>query len=445
MTTWRSGRSLVPAFGVALALVVSLSSTRALAQKDDSVDKSGNWACNDKEGYWYEDGVKSKYECGKGNSEDKGKDGTNDAGEKSPMCTASDDPGMPSTVTKYCVKGPPDGDARCWWTHVPDAVKDGTSKLPMIVDMHGGGGCASHQMGSSGFKELADSLGADETFIVAWPQGYGTQWGTCGTECDKSQAENGEKNVHSVDDITFLSDLVAHMVKTRDARVDAERVFASGFSMGCMMSHRIAMERSNIIAGFGCHGGRAIQMDSGDDLTAQKQKYDVQPMPAYMTGGTADEWFNETVSFTGWSTWNGCDKKVSAAVNLTAAATNNQPKTATLTKSTCGSPEVARLELAGGTHVPDSRMAAYTWDFLKSYKRAGAEAALGDDPGAYTPSSPSTTVATTTPMTLATTTPTTLATTTPTTVATTTPTTSAALAPAAEIMLAAMSLALALA
>ena len=50
--------------------------------------------------------------------------------------------------------------------------------------------------------------------------------------------------------------------------VDAERVFSTGFSMGCMMSHRLALERSSIIAGFAGHGGTMIQL--GSDLDAEK-------------------------------------------------------------------------------------------------------------------------------------------------------------------------------
>jgi hypothetical protein len=44
--------------------------------------------------------------------------------------------------------------------------------------------------------------------------------------------------------------------------------------------------------------------------------------------------------------------------------------------SSCGSTspalQVVRLELAGLTHAPDDRMAKYTWDFLKKFKRTGA-------------------------------------------------------------------------
>ena len=122
---------------------------------------------------------------------------------------------------------------------MPDAVKS-LSKVPFVIDMHGGGGCASQEAASSGFKELSDTLGKDG-FILAWPQGYDQGWGTCGADCTQVATEStkeGGKSIASQDDITFLTDVVAHMVKSQDAanpakgRIDTERVYTTGFSMG---------------------------------------------------------------------------------------------------------------------------------------------------------------------------------------------------------------------
>merc|ERR1711937_571794 len=110
--------------------------------------------------------------------------------------------------------------------------------------------------------------------------------------------------------------MVAHIVKSQ-GRVDAERVYATGFSMGCMMSHRIALERSKIFAGFGCHGGTLIQIAS--TLAAQKEHFDLQPMPAYMTGGSDDAWFGRAKNaFRAWTTWNGCFENTTSPVTLSA-------------------------------------------------------------------------------------------------------------------------------
>lgn len=120
---------------------------------------------------------------------------------------------MPLSYPKTCINGPPDQGKRCWWTYVPVKVKaaDSNLKVPLIIDMHGGGGCANHQALSSGFRELADSLDAEDSFIVVWPQGYDQQWGTCGSDCDKtkSEADKDGKSIHDIDDLEFLSNLIA--------------------------------------------------------------------------------------------------------------------------------------------------------------------------------------------------------------------------------------------
>ena len=77
----------------------------------------------------------------------------------------------------------------------------------------------------------------------------------CGGAKEQEDAKSG-KQVASTDDLTFLADLVAFVTKSTESTnpaanlVDPTKVFATGFSMGCMMSHRFALEKSSIVAGF---------------------------------------------------------------------------------------------------------------------------------------------------------------------------------------------------
>jgi len=362
------------------------------SEKDDSdetKDIKDGWTC-ESDGFYYQNGVKSKYTCKKDESKDSQskKDDSNETKRKLQSCTRSTDPNMPSTYPKTCIRVPPDNGLRCWWTHTPNINFKTNPKLPLIIDMHGGGGCASHQMISSGWRELADTLGTRSkhvmnTFITVWPQGHLNQWGSCGSEWKKCEEDAGSsKSIHKTDDIRFLSDMIAHMVKGK-GHVDAQRVYTTGFSMGCMMAHRLALERSDIVAGVGCHGGTLIQIDS--DLSAQKARFQIQPMPVFMTGGSEDAWFTMAkTAFLAWATWNNCGANTTTEV----APANISPTTGKLTVAKCGnsSPiiEVVRFELTNDGHRPDSRMAAYTWDFLKKYSRVGALGKLPADPGAAT-------------------------------------------------------------
>jgi hypothetical protein len=57
-----------------------------------------------------------------------------------------------------------------------------------------------------------------------------------------------------------------------------------------MMSHRFALEKSGIVAGFGCHGGTLIATDGANtaSLTYDKKRFALKPMPVCLTGGSND-------------------------------------------------------------------------------------------------------------------------------------------------------------
>ncbi|MDX1300492.1 MAG: hypothetical protein R3260_19955, partial [Pseudomonas sp.] len=62
------------------------------------------------------------------------------------------------------------GQPRWYDLYVPDGVGD--QPVPLVIDMHGYSVESDDQRRRSGFRELADS----QRFIVAWPQGQGSQW-----------------------------------------------------------------------------------------------------------------------------------------------------------------------------------------------------------------------------------------------------------------------------
>eukprot|EP00948_MAST-09A_sp_MAST-9A-sp1_P001539 g1539.t1 len=306
---------------------------------------------------------------------------------------------MPSSYSELCIRSAPSNSLRCWWVYIPSKVTSGSAnvKVPLVIDMHGGDGCASHQASTSGFKELSDTLAAsagDETFITVWPQGYNLQWGTCGSACDKAQQDNPGKDIQTTDDLSFLSSLLAFMIKSQSPmniarnHIDVTRIYTTGFSMGCMMSHRLALERSDIIAGFGCHGGTLIAVD-GNNIDEERKRFQLQSMPAYMTGGTDDPWFHEN-TFDIWGNLNSCGTELNVTnITLASQSGKNGKKDSTeavtigrlkVRPSCLDNTETVRLELIGGEHTPDSRMAALTYNFLKKYRRSGAEVALSSIP-----------------------------------------------------------------
>ena len=270
------------------------------------------------------------------------------------------------------------GGPRCWWTYVPTAVENGAATVPLLVDMHGGGGCASHAV-QHGFKALAD----EEGFIVAYPQGKGGLWSSSGADSAALNAADPQgKQVSTQDDVGFLSQLVANLAASSSdgkGKVDVTRVYFTGFSMGCMMSNRIAMERSNLVAGFGCQGGGLNWESYGAlqrTLEGEKARFNIQSMPSITTIGSDDVWLS-TEDHKAWSAWNGCSGSGSA-VAVTLAALGDRPTSAELSVAPgCqDGVETQLLKIDGMGHITDPRMPRKIWDFLKQYSRAGAPAAL---------------------------------------------------------------------
>jgi polyhydroxybutyrate depolymerase len=123
--------------------------------------------------------------------------------------------------------------------HVPPQASAG-KPLPVVIDLHGGGGNAENQKKYSAMDSLADREG----FIVLYPNGYGKlgerllTWNAGGC-CGPAMKDN-------IDDVGFLLDLVDTL--SRRLPIDSARVYATGLSNGAMMAYRLAAEAPQRIA-----------------------------------------------------------------------------------------------------------------------------------------------------------------------------------------------------
>lgn len=140
----------------------------------------------------------------------------------------------------------------------PAATAVGTR--PAIIAMHGGGGSAQNIAATGLLVTLAEQRG----IVLALPEGTGLiQTFNAGACCGTAQTQN-------IDDVAFIS-AVLDDVLVREP-VDAARVYATGFSNGGMMSHRLACAMSNRIAGIAAVGGASGQFDQ-----ARTQFYGCNP------------------------------------------------------------------------------------------------------------------------------------------------------------------------
>jgi polyhydroxybutyrate depolymerase len=127
-----------------------------------------------------------------------------------------------------------DGLERHYLVFVPSKA---TESIPVVIALHGGGGNARQMERYTKFDDVGDKEG----FIVIYPESVGGNWNDGrGVEFMQAQREN-------INDVKFVRLILDDMAK--DHKIDRSRVFATGISNGGFMSHRLAAEASNMIAG----------------------------------------------------------------------------------------------------------------------------------------------------------------------------------------------------
>ena len=141
----------------------------------------------------------------------------------------------PNNLSTQCIEF--EGVARCWTLLVPATVST-EQPVPLVLDLHGYGHTSASQMNISSFASLA----VEEQLIVAYPQGYDSFWGL---------GFDGIEN--DLDDVGFLSAVIESV--TEAYPVDEARIHMSGWSNGCKMTQRFAVETQGVVASIGCMSG----------------------------------------------------------------------------------------------------------------------------------------------------------------------------------------------
>ncbi|MBK8262084.1 MAG: dienelactone hydrolase family protein [Nannocystis sp.] len=138
---------------------------------------------------------------------------------------------------------------------------DGASPLPVVVAMHGGGGdkegmnaitCAG---GDEASPACLSAVAEREGFIVVYPDGFANPLGfrswNHGGDGDGLHCSYACKE--GVDDVAYVRALLDEIARV--AEIDPARIYATGFSNGGGMSHRLACELADRFAAFAPVGG----------------------------------------------------------------------------------------------------------------------------------------------------------------------------------------------
>jgi poly(hydroxyalkanoate) depolymerase family esterase len=158
---------------------------------------------------------------------------------------------------------------------------------PLVISMHGLGGSGSQQRTYSGFDKVADK----GKFVVVYPDGV--------YQMSSTSSSKGW-DISSNSDVEFISALI-DTLKLK-YKIDPNRIYASGFSLGGMMSYKLACTLADKIAAIGPASGFPL----GGMISSCTPK---RPVPICHTHGTLDS----VVAYTSLESWvskfvksNGC-------------------------------------------------------------------------------------------------------------------------------------------
>jgi polyhydroxybutyrate depolymerase len=186
-----------------------------------------------------------------------------------------------------------DGRERAFRLFVPKKY-DGRTALPLVLDLHGSGGNAAGQAGTSRFEALAEREGVLVATLQAGAEG--NRW-------------NVPVTAERPDDVRYVSDVIDHVAGR--ACTDLARVYATGFSGGARMSSLLACKLNDRIAAIapmsglrwpGPCEGRAIPVLTLHGLADPQNTYDGH------VEGRGGEWVESVPeALADWAKHNGCD------------------------------------------------------------------------------------------------------------------------------------------
>ena len=162
-------------------------------------------------------------------------------------------------------------------------------KAPMVISLHGFSQNPDYQMGQTHWNEVADTA----KILVVYPQGKNNSWDISGSG-----------------DVKFIETIMKTMQKKY--KVDKNRIYISGFSMGGMMTYHCMTKLGTVVAAFGPVSGIPVDYrepvaprhvpimhihGTGDDVV----KWGGDPNHAAGGYGRIDDYVKK------WAAYEGCD------------------------------------------------------------------------------------------------------------------------------------------
>ena len=230
-----------------------------------------------------------------------------------------------------------DGTSRSYNVYSPKNLGE---NRPLLIFCHGYNQDANWMQNSEFKNETVSMESVCDTakFVVVFPNGIDRAWDTGGNR-----------------DINFIKAIIEKMVTLY--KIDRNRIYLGGFSMGGMLTYNAINKMANIIAAFVSCSGPAVVTPNAS----------TRPVPILHIQGTADNWGGVQPALNPWIKHNGCpttDKVVSNYNGFSGA------KMHTWGPGNDGV-EVKLLELKDKGHWICKEPQVYTgkeiWNFCKRY------------------------------------------------------------------------------
>lgn len=221
----------------------------------------------------------------------------------------------------------------------------GAVNPPLVISMHGLSGTGQQQRSMSRFEPIAER----EKFVVAFPDGLSNRW-----------------DISGMTDVNFILAVIDSAAQRYG--IDRSRVYATGFSMGGMMSYHLANRAADKIAAIGPVGGFLLGNDPHNSS---------RPMPILHIHGDMDS----VVAYSrlanilkGWATRNVCPETPQTIKPYPEARPNS--KVTKQVWAPCDRSEMIALTIAGMGHGystgPDIHSSEEVWAFVKRFSLAGS-------------------------------------------------------------------------
>lgn len=273
-----------------------------------------------------------------------------------------DRPAAPGSTTATIQSG---GRERSYLQYVPPTY-DGSTPVPLVVDLRAGPATAEDVPATNRFETLAD----EETFVVVAPRVVGEPptWNVPGDPAGDQPGVAG-----APDDTAFLADLLDQATAT--LCIDPRRVFVAGFSDGARMASWIGCALADRIAAVAAVSGLQRANDCDPDRAVPVIAFhgtDDDLIP-YDGGGPASSGNGVEEAAQRWADANGCISQP-GEVLVSDAVTSR-------TWVGCDdAADVILYTIAGGGHGwPDGPLAddggdgldatALIWDFFTGHAR----------------------------------------------------------------------------